>query len=305
MRPVLLVKDGKVGIGVRNATEKLEVDGTIKAARFIGDGSGLTGIQGAGGSQWVDKSDSAGIYYSAGSVTIGAANKGATLQILNKNQDASGDTLILGRTDGAHLRVGYHADYSWMQSGGARPLAINPLGGAVGIGTPSPGATLHIRQPRAGANAGLVLEETDASGNATGRWLNVYYEGQGTVVFHHQNGQGQYMAQDGNWHLNSDRSLKENIVPLHGMLDKVMRLAPVGFQWRNSKSASLGFVAQDVEQIFPELVSSVSLEDKALKGLPYPLFGVLAIAALQELAAGLNQRIEELSATVAALAGAK
>jgi hypothetical protein len=192
-----------------------------------------------------------------------------------------------------------------MQSGGGRPLAINPLGGSVGIGTPSPGASLHIRQPRAGANQGLLLEETDAGGNATGRWLNIYYEGQGTVVFYHQNGQGQFMRQDGNWYLNSDRSLKEKIVPLHGALDKVMRLRPVSFQWRSSKNASLGFLAQEVECIFPELVSSLSLQDQAVKGLPYPLFAVLAIAALQELAASVDQRIEGLSSTVAALAGAR
>jgi hypothetical protein len=303
--PVLLVKDGNVGIGVWNATEKLEVDGAIKATRFIGDGSGLTGIQGAGGSQWIAKTDNTGISYSAGTVTIGAANKGATLQILNKNQDASGDTFILGRTDGSHLRLGYHADYSWLQSGSGRPLAINPLGGNVGIGTLNPRASLHIKQPCAGADQGLLLEETDASGDSTGRWMNIYYEGQGTVVFYHQNGQGQFMTPDGNWHLNSDRSLKENIVPLHDILDKVMRLTPVSFQWRSSKSESLGFVAQEVEQIFPELVNSVTLEDKAVKGLPYPLFGVLAIAALQELAASLNQRIQELSSIVTALANTR
>ncbi|NES46571.1 tail fiber domain-containing protein, partial [Moorena sp. SIO2C4] len=41
---------GRVGIGITNPTEKLEVAGTVKATRFEGDGSGLTGISGDG--QW-------------------------------------------------------------------------------------------------------------------------------------------------------------------------------------------------------------------------------------------------------------
>ena len=35
---------GNIGIGTNNPTQKLEVNGTIKATMFIGDGSGLTGI---------------------------------------------------------------------------------------------------------------------------------------------------------------------------------------------------------------------------------------------------------------------
>ncbi|MEZ4660541.1 MAG: hypothetical protein R2911_23540 [Caldilineaceae bacterium] len=90
------------------------------------------------------------ILYKAGkNVTIGAANSG-TLQILNKNQDASGDTLILGRTEGSHLRLGYHGSYSWVQSQSANaqppaPLAINPLGGNVGVGTVDPKARCTLR----------------------------------------------------------------------------------------------------------------------------------------------------------------
>ncbi len=42
-------ENGNVGIGLDSPTQKLEVDGIIKAASFIGDGSGLTGIAGATG----------------------------------------------------------------------------------------------------------------------------------------------------------------------------------------------------------------------------------------------------------------
>ncbi len=124
----------------------IKSDGTVTAARFVGDGSGLTGIQGGGGSSpWTAKTDGTGIVYKVGAnVTIGASNSGTSLQILNKNQDATGDTLILGRSDGSHVRLGYHADYGWLQSGSGKPLSINPLEGNVGIGITNPSSTLHV-----------------------------------------------------------------------------------------------------------------------------------------------------------------
>ncbi len=132
--------------GALTIEDALAVNGTVTAQKFVGDGSGLTGVA----SKWLDKSDETGIVYRAGkNVTIGAANSGTSLQILNKNQDATGDTLILGRSEGSHLRLGYHSSYSWVQSQSTgeqppTPLAINPLGGHVGIGIVDPKSRLHV-----------------------------------------------------------------------------------------------------------------------------------------------------------------
>lgn len=131
--------------GALTIGDALTVNGTVTATRFEGDGSALTGIIAGGESPWVDQSDGVGIVYRAGkNVTIGASNSGTTLQILNKNQEADGNTLIIGRTEGTNLRLGYHSDYSWLQSHGAKPLAINPLGDNVGIGTTDPQSRLQV-----------------------------------------------------------------------------------------------------------------------------------------------------------------
>ncbi|NEO72974.1 hypothetical protein [Moorena sp. SIO3H5] len=68
---------GNVGIGTTNPSTKLEVDGTVKATKFEGDGSGLTGIS-AG--QWSNGSSNR-IYYNAGNVGIGTDNPTEKLEV--------------------------------------------------------------------------------------------------------------------------------------------------------------------------------------------------------------------------------
>jgi hypothetical protein len=57
----------------------------------------------------------------------------------------------------------------------------------------------------------------------------------------------------------SDRKLKENIKPINSALDKAMRLQGVTFNWKKSDSIleigeDIGFIAQDVQKVLPELV---------------------------------------------------
>ncbi|MBD2385021.1 LamG domain-containing protein [Cylindrospermum sp. FACHB-282] len=80
------------------------------------------------------------LLFSNSSVGIGTNSPGAKLQIIHANQDANGNTLILGPTNQSNLRLGYHQNYSWIQSHGSKPLAINPVGNNVGIGIADPGS---------------------------------------------------------------------------------------------------------------------------------------------------------------------
>jgi hypothetical protein len=47
---LIIKSDGKVGIGTSSPSEKLDVNGTVKATSFSGDGSALTGISSGAGS---------------------------------------------------------------------------------------------------------------------------------------------------------------------------------------------------------------------------------------------------------------
>jgi len=79
-----------------------------------------------------------------GSIGIGTTNPDAKLQIVDVPQEAHGHTLIIGRTDASNMRLGYHEDYTWIQSHNSRHLVLNPLGNNVGIGTTEPTHRLHV-----------------------------------------------------------------------------------------------------------------------------------------------------------------
>lgn len=65
----------------------------------------------------------------------------------------------------------------------------------------------------------------------------------------------------GGWVFYSDRRLKKEIVYMENALDKVLQLKPCTFKWKNEEgSAPLhhGFIAQDVQELFPDIVSCCS-----------------------------------------------
>ena len=54
----------------------------------------------------------------------------------------------------------------------------------------------------------------------------------------------------------SDINLKENIHQIKDPLDKIMQINGVGFRWKDTKEEALGVIAQDIEEVLPELVKN-------------------------------------------------
>lgn len=100
----------------------------------------------------------------------------------------------------------------------------------------------------------------------------------------------------------SDLSLKKDVRTIPNALEKVLGLRGVEFTWQKDNTPSVGVIAQEVEKVFPELVSV----DKTtgLKGVEYGnLVGPL-IEAVKEQQKAINAQqkmIEELQKEVAAL----
>ncbi|MEM8639445.1 MAG: tail fiber domain-containing protein [Cyanobacteria bacterium P01_G01_bin.54] len=85
----------------------------------------------------------------------------------------------------------------------------------------------------------------------------------------------------GGWKSPSDRRLKCDIQPLTNILERVLSLQPRSYHWINSSplaKVQVGFIAQEVEEIFPDFVSN----QHDYKGLGYADFSVVAVAAIQE-----------------------
>ncbi|MEG4144669.1 tail fiber domain-containing protein [Microcoleus sp. Pol12B5] len=163
----------------------------------------------------------------------------------------------------------------------------------IGAGTPNNGK-LEIKQTE--ANKGIVLHH-----HTQNIKCRIGLEDNGNFfIFRddpNSNSRGIYMNNT-NLYLHditliasSDISLKKEVSNLNNILNQVIQLNPVRFIWKDSEICNIGFIAQEVEQIFPELVTSINNEKGELKGLAYTDFGVLAIAAIKEVA----QTIEELS----------
>ncbi len=102
----------------------------------------------------------------------------------------------------------------------------------------------------------------------------------------------------------SDRRLKKDITPFAPVLNQVAALQPVHYYWRAAEfpdrhfgtSRTYGLVAQDVEQVLPELVVT---NDDGFKAVDYSELPLLTIQAIKELKAendALKQRVTETEA---------
>jgi len=64
----------------------------------------------------------------------------------------------------------------------------------------------------------------------------------------------------------SDITLKENIKPLETGLNEVIKLQPRRFDWKNGDGKNIaGFIAQEVEEVLPDLVSEYKYTDEETK----------------------------------------
>ena len=80
-----------------------------------------------------------------------------------------------------------------------------------------------------------------------------------------QSNVGVWMERDGNsFHSTSDENLKKDIEDLGEETDSIMKLRPVKFNWNyeeEDKEKHIGFIAQEVEELFPNLVEENTYPD--------------------------------------------
>jgi len=93
----------------------------------------------------------------------------------------------------------------------------------------------------------------------------------------------------------SDLRLKENIEPLVAT-DKLMAMNPVSYNWKADPDGprSMGFIAQEMQEVMPEAVSAGDDED-AMMSMDYGRITPILVSALQD----AHRKIEQLEQRIA------
>ena len=128
-------------------------------------------------------------------------------------------------------------------------LTFNPSSGNLGVGTTNPTSKLH------------VVGDVRVSGVVTATDFNS----------------------------TSDISLKDNIQTIINPLDKIIKLNGVTFNWKENQKPSIGVIAQELQEILPELVTQGDIKSVNYNGL----IGVLIEAVKEQ-----QKQIEELRTIV-------
>lgn len=243
-------------------------------------------------------------------------------------------------TAGIRLTSAYAKPGSWVNyiDFGATSTAVMANLGDVEIladGTTTVGGTITAESftgSQAVFDGEIMLETGYFKMNVDGTtandiWINTATAGTPVLQFRLSNGDlfydmsesGDATAYNGSWIDSSDRVLKDDLRPLSGVLDKLLTLTPYSYRaseyararGRKSCRREIGFVAQDVRAVFPEVVRELTAAPNVAKMSPAeaeaatdaagpPLLGI----AYGRLVPILVEAIRELTEEVRALKAA-
>lgn len=147
-----------------------------------------------------------------------------------------------------------------------------------------------------GFDDGFSIENEAANNN---RWTMYTANGTGNFELYF-NGtiRGRFDDATGAYTTASDARLKDDIKQMDDVLSKVMKMQAKKYHFKNdaSKTESLGFLAQDVENYFPQIIDKnvIGDTDEVVYTMDYSSLGVIALKAIQE----QQVIIEELKAEI-------
>ena len=285
-----------VGIGA-DPTEKLHVGGSVRIAPT---GSALvfdtTGANGSNGIKTINNYESV-LFNGRGAAGFAVIGNSEIRLGFGTNYTAAESDLMITHTSGFVGIGGNTPSYLFDVRKGTVSGAIarfSAINAHVIIESSSAGpAVLHFK-PNATGNKSGQFKVTAGSGYNF-RWSN---DAAGTSEV-------SYMTLDtsttGGGDLTvkgdviaygapSDRKYKENIKPIESALDKAMQLQGVTFDWKDSESIldikeDIGFIAQDVEKVLPELVRD---SGKGNLSLRYQGITPILLEAIKELKAEIE-----------------
>ena len=151
---------------------------------------------------------------------------------------------------------------------------------------------------------GIAIRHRSSS---TRQWNIATRDNNNLEFFYNGTLRGTFSSTNGVYTSSSDRKLKKDIVSMPSILSKVNSLDVYSyrFKWQTEeeKQRSIGFMAQDVRELFPELVYESTFDDgeESWLQMDYAGMSVIAIKAIQEQQSVIdqqNKKIEELERKV-------
>jgi len=182
-----------------------------------------------------------------------------------------------------------------MGTGGVERMRIDSSGDVL-IGTTtnygsakthinSAGTVLSLYCSGGSGSPGIIIGKA-SNDSSTSQVLMQFLYNSGSLGLGQINGNGSGNAAFGSY---SDSRLKENVTNLSPQLDNIMALRPVEFDWKDGTGHQIGFIAQEVNEIYPDLVGVGANE-------------MLTLTDMNKNDARLIKAIQELKATVDAQA---
>lgn len=260
-----------------------------------------------------------------GTTTGTLSSKVSILRTVPASVSVANSSLYLrGSDNGYGLAMGTLSDGStWLQGmvndAASVPINLNPSGGAINIG----GGTVNMNN----GTSNMILYNTSGvaapsfTTRSAGTKIVLYPNISGTLTdfalgiegstmwssvpgagnsFKWYAGTTQVMLLDSSGNLtansfiySSDQRLKTDIKPLaDNTLEKVKQIQPVSFSWKNGGDKEIGFIAQDVEQYYPELVTTDP--NTGMKGMEYGNMTAVLLKAIQEQQEQIDQLKQEV-----------
>jgi Chaperone of endosialidase len=276
----------------------IDVSGSITGSEFIGSGAGLTDAT---------VPNAALVTSPVTSVTASGnlSSSGGLTPVITITDTPTFTTVTFG--NGGNMGPASENVLNIQSAGGADGGGINLSGsdGLVNVFVPDAGGMANLRGPFLSGPAG-VPANSNINGDISfsrvgGTEAAAFFGGDGNAAidFDLSNGEafsfvsapasGTYRAVFGGTYTpSSDARFKENVADIHYGLDTVKALTGRAFTWIDSKKNDVGFIAQEVALVVPEVVST---DKKGYHGVNYSGIVPVLVKAVQELAASFESYV--------------
>ena len=229
--------------------------------------------------EWRNLNGNVAAIESSGSLLVGKTSTG-----YNSGTEISYEDFIrVNRTNGSALYVGRNSSDGELVSfrkDGSSVGSIGVKGGDLGIGLGTAGlrffdqedAILPYNSTTQASDDNVVI-----LGRPTNRFKDLYLSG---------------TANAANFNTTSDATLKTNVETLTGSLDAVKSLRGVSFDWLENGNSEVGVIAQEVEAVLPDVVST---NDQGIKSVKYSNMVAVLIEAMKEQQAQIDDLKAQLN----------